>query len=110
MAQVPFNSTTARKEDALSSPDRTLRGESLETVYRNELRLVYLLIVQLRNGAGNGITGRSAVRVKLTGAQRNKFGLVMHVLATTAQDGESRRCKQQPRYADLCRTINTAPP
>src|SRR6476661_3061096 len=51
-----------------------------------QLFLVDALVVQLRNGAGNGIAGRSAVRVELAGTQRNKLGLVMHVLPATGKD------------------------
>jgi hypothetical protein len=36
--------------------------------------------------------------------------LVVHVLPAAGQSGHSCRGKQQPRNADLCRTINTAPP
>ena len=41
--RTPLTLMLGPTEDALSSPDRTLRGESLETVYRNELRLLKLV-------------------------------------------------------------------
>src|SRR5579859_6698864 len=75
-----------------------------------QLFLVNVFVVQLRNRSGNGIPRRSAVRIELTGTQRNKFGLVVHILPATGKNSHARRRKQQPGYADLCRTINTAPP
>src|ERR1041385_3502399 len=75
-----------------------------------QLFLVDALVVELRNGAGNGIAGRSAVRIELAGAQRNKLGLVMHVLPAAGKNSHARRRKQGPGNTDLCRTINTAPP
>src|SRR5690349_4037516 len=85
-----------------------LAGE--EVAVGIQLFLVDALIVQLRDGAGNGVPGGSAVGIELTGAERNKLGLIVHVLPTTGEDSHARRRKQQPGNADLCRTINTAPP
>src|SRR5690349_17385684 len=72
-----------------------------------QLFLVDALVVQLRNRSGNWIPRRSAVRIELTGAQRNKFGLIVHVLPATGKNSHARCRKQQPGYADLRRTINT---
>src|SRR6476660_7736300 len=60
-----------------------------------QLFLVDALVVQLRNRAGNGIAGRSAVGIELTGAQRNKLGLVMHVLPAPGKNSHARRRKHQ---------------
>ena len=75
-----------------------------------QLLFVYGLVIQLCDGSGNGIPRRSAVRIELAGTQRNKLGLVMHVLPAAGQNSHAGARKQQPCHADLCRTINTAPP
>src|SRR6185312_14304809 len=81
-----------------------------EIAVRIQLLLVHILVVKLRDGAGHGIARRSAIRVELTRSKRDKFGLVMHVLPAAGDNGHARGSKQQPCNADLCRTINTAPP
>ena len=75
-----------------------------------ELLMINTFVFQLRNGPGNRISRRSTVSIKFTGAQWNKPGLIMHVLAAAAKNSYSRCRKQQPGSADLCRTVNTAPP
>src|ERR1043166_4192230 len=61
-----------------------LAGEEI-TVWI-QLFLVDVLVVQLRDGSRNGIAGRSAVGIELAGAQRNKFGLIVHVLPATGKN------------------------
>ena len=41
--RTPLTLMIGPTEDALGSPERALRGEALETVYRNELRLLKLV-------------------------------------------------------------------
>src|SRR3954469_13415897 len=65
-----------------------------EIAARIQLLFVHALVVQLRDGSGNGIARRSAIGIELAGTQRNKLGLVMHVLTAAGQNSHTCGRKQ----------------
>src|SRR3954451_22075419 len=80
-----------------------------EIAVRIQLLLVHILVIELRDGAGHRIASRSAIRIELAGTQRNKLGLVMHVLPAAGNNGHAPGSKQQPRNSDVCPAISAAP-
>src|SRR5215510_2717690 len=71
---------------------------------------------QLRNGSGNGITGRAPVREEVTRPERYELGLIVHVLAAAgenrAQHKDRAKCQQSVvlEIAEAEKSLNKAPP
>jgi hypothetical protein len=73
-----------------------------------KLLVVHLGVFQTGHRTAYGITRGPAIRIELTGAQGNKLGLVVHVLAAAGENRDGRQ--REKNDAELCRRLNTAPP